>query len=298
MTRKFASIRAEARCGNRSPTSISGFTLIELLVVIAIIAILAALLLPALSKAKYSARNTVCKNNLRQICVGLGLYTGQYGAFPPYGNIPLSNWWEYLELPLSYTWGTNSARVVIPYRRLGGVYLCPFNSGWIGTLEYGIGSGQPVGSTEEMLLPSPNSYGYNAGGIEGPPGPLGLGLGGVFTIGGRLPIPTRESKVQAPSEMTSLGDQFDRSRNPGLDALLSTDGTIAPATHYASVSGYCSKTPPKKQPTFIAHRGRANRAFVDGHSESEDMRKPFAGSDTQLQRWNVDHQPHHDLLCD
>ncbi|MBI2928538.1 MAG: prepilin-type N-terminal cleavage/methylation domain-containing protein [Verrucomicrobia bacterium] len=296
----------------------AGFTLIELLVVIAIIAILASLLLPALSQAKYSAKNTVCKNSLQQINLGVILYATTHGSFPLYLNAQMGwsgDWWAHLELPVTYNEVTHSTPLgPSSYPILGGVFRCPLNKGQIMRSSYVDGSGREIG-LPETLFPSWTAYGYNASGIgsgfasglglagysarrdpgsepPGPPGPGGLRpLSGVIK-------PTLESTVRAPSDMIALGDEFLRSRNPVLDATMSRDGTIAPATFYGSVSAYSSKTPPKRQPGFKAHRGRANRAFVDGHLESEDVRQTFTASDAQLKRWNVDNEPHRDRLSD
>jgi prepilin-type N-terminal cleavage/methylation domain-containing protein/prepilin-type processing-associated H-X9-DG protein len=67
--------RVAGECLERHSTSL-GFTLIELLVVIAIIAILAALLLPGLAKAKQQAQGTQCMSNLKQLTVGWVMYNG------------------------------------------------------------------------------------------------------------------------------------------------------------------------------------------------------------------------------
>ncbi|MFH1904225.1 MAG: prepilin-type N-terminal cleavage/methylation domain-containing protein [bacterium] len=65
---------------------IHGFTLMELLVVIAIIALLASMLLPALSKARGMARSIKCVSNLRQLALATTMYAGDWeGYFPRYG---------------------------------------------------------------------------------------------------------------------------------------------------------------------------------------------------------------------
>jgi prepilin-type N-terminal cleavage/methylation domain-containing protein/prepilin-type processing-associated H-X9-DG protein len=76
-------------CGIKiQPNWATGFTLIELLVVIAIIAILAALLLPALSKSKAQAQATYCLNNKKQLVLAWKMYADDAkGSFPPNGQI-------------------------------------------------------------------------------------------------------------------------------------------------------------------------------------------------------------------
>jgi prepilin-type N-terminal cleavage/methylation domain-containing protein len=88
---------------NKGFNTAKGFTLMELLVVVAIIAVLAALLLPVLARAKSTAQRAVCGNNLRQIGIGIRMYAEDSSdAFPPATNQPPAAFAAYTQRMKSY----------------------------------------------------------------------------------------------------------------------------------------------------------------------------------------------------
>ena len=74
-------VRPVEKTDRRSGTAVCRFTLIELLVVIAIIAILAALLLPVLNKARVASKGASCLNNKKQCIQALGMYSDDFGGY-------------------------------------------------------------------------------------------------------------------------------------------------------------------------------------------------------------------------
>jgi len=248
-----------------------GFTLLELSVVIVILAILGAMLVGAIGRAKNQARRVQCLSNVRQLGVKLGAFVADRGSYPlaTFGDQRYMNQNGFWAIDPETSRRTNRGLAVI---RRGGIWDCP----------------SVRKSSDTVVEGTFAHFGYNGYGVGGP-GPLpdgqfGFGLGG--TSHGGVLLPVKESEVLSPATTYALGD--------GLagDGREITHGEAILARRRLNRAEV-----PKWGPVNERHQGKATVGFGDGHAETIPLSQLFI-SDTEddLRRWNRDQMPHRERL--
>jgi len=237
-----------------------GFTLIELLAVIATIAILAALLLPVLTKAKIKAQQTKCISNLHQLGLAWAMYYGD-SAGELAESYPTNNpdVWVQGDMTVAAQ-ATNTALIeagkLYPYDRSIPLYHCPGDKGvQIGT----------------QLVPSVRSYSMNCF-----MGARADGLAPIpATASGYVPFFAKDSDLPHPADLWVLIDEDERSINNGF---FVTDPTAMLWFSFPAISEH-------------RHDFGYVLDFADGHSEIWHVRDPQSFAVTSSgteQNGNVD----------
>jgi prepilin-type N-terminal cleavage/methylation domain-containing protein len=248
-------------------SSRNAFTLIELLVVIAIIAILAAMLLPALAKAKAKAKQISCMNNLRQMGLALTMYVNDYKYYP--GCLQPAGSFYYVWAP----------RILSLMGNNRGSFACPSalpEASWNTNLNTTLGASPPfVGAAYDpygISSTSRFSYGWNDWAYS-PVGPTTLGMGADVDIGPNNTY-IKDSQVRKPSDMIAIGDV----PGPKLASLISFGANLDPTDN----SFGHSQLPSNR------HNYRTDLLFAEGHVEAALRNQVTGGGAFWVPRWNND----------